>query len=247
MALNIDVEAAPARKSLSREIYETLETAITTGRLVPGTRLGDDEIATAFSVSRSPAREALAELQRIGFAERTPNRDRRVTVPTDTFVSDTFDVWTLLESERLYEASLACPPENLKIIDSLVAQLEHMSTDDEAASHALLARFHAALRVDCHNRQLQRVGDDWSKYIVWFRSLYFGYTVEDARDALDEHRLIVACFKRREREGLFTALRAHMAWQRDRILAGWSASPAVGFLADGGVVDVDIASIVTSQ
>jgi len=104
--LKLDTGSLPPRKNLSRAIYESLETAIVQGRLQPGTRLAEDRLSTRFGVSRSPVREAISELERVGLAERGTMRDRRVSVPSEAFIVDCFDVWVLLESERLYESSL---------------------------------------------------------------------------------------------------------------------------------------------
>lgn len=219
------------RKSLSRQLYETLEEAIIEGRLQPGTRLGEDAVAAAFGVSRSPAREAIVELERNGFAERVSTRDRRITVPTAAFITDCFDVWALLESERLYESSRQADDAALRAIDRLLQDMEALhSIGDHAALERLLPEFHASLQRECRNRQLQRVSADWHKYVRWFRQLYFRNSTdrepEATEEALSHHRQIVEAFRRRDREALLRVIRTHIAWQCERVLAGWRASPA---------------------
>ncbi|MDX3907420.1 MAG: GntR family transcriptional regulator [Pigmentiphaga sp.] len=219
--LKIDTTRLAARKSLSREIYESLETAIVEARILPGTRLAEDVLSETFGVSRSPVREAISELQRVGFAERAAARDRRVTVPTEQFIIDCFDVWILLESERLYESSLRSSPAAIKKIRQLLEQLGQSSEPDSP----LLHEFHAALRADCRNQQLQRVGDDWSKYVRWLRNLYFTYD-PSLGNAQEEHRRLVELYEARQRDQLTEALRRHVSWQRDRIVEQWRRSQA---------------------
>ena len=236
------------RKSLSRQVYETLEQAIIDGRIAPGSRLGEDALAGAFSVSRSPAREAIVELERIGFAERVAVRDRRVTVPTAAFIVDVFEVWALLESERLHEASRNATDASLRELDRIVETLEglHRARDREALDR-LMPAFHAALQDGCRNRQLQRVAGDWHKYVCWVRNLYFDAAVrssdpvEAAERAMEDHRQIVAAFRRRDREALLEVTRRHIEWQRDRIIAGWRASSAAELASSSRTVDFAIA------
>src|SRR5919197_2752025 len=100
------------RKNLSDQVYEILEKRILVGDMLPGTRLAEEAIADEFGVSRSPVREAIAELERIGLAERSGVRDRRVVVPSAKFISDTYDTWSILEVGRCYLSSLAASPED---------------------------------------------------------------------------------------------------------------------------------------
>lgn len=214
--LKLDTGTLPPRKNLSREIYESLETAIIQGRLQPGTRLAEDVLSSRFGVSRSPVREAISELERVGLAERGTMRDRRVSVPTEAFIADCFDVWVLLESERLYESSLRSDADAIRRIEALLHRLEQSPTPESPVLHA----FHEALRADCRNQQLQRVANDWSKYVTWLRSLYFTYDPGQG-NAQEEHRQLVRLYKARDRDGLTQALRRHISWQRDAILDGW--------------------------
>jgi len=231
------------RKSLARQLYETLEDAIVEGRLQPGTRLGEDAVAAAFSVSRSPAREAIVELEHKGFAERISPRDRRVTVPTAALITDSFDVWALLESERLYEACRQASDETLRNIDQLYLQMEALHKDgDHAGVEALLPAFHESLQSGCRNQQLLRVNADWHKYVRWFRTLYINRehpmtTPDTAGEPLADHRQIVEAFRRRDREALLRVMHKHIAWYCERVLAGWRASPAADIDSSSRLLD----------
>lgn len=241
----LNLDTGLVRKSLARQLYESLEDAIIQGRLQPGTRLGEDAVAATFAVSRSPAREAIVELERNGLAERVSPRDRRVTVPTAAFITDSFDVWALLESERLYEASRYATDEALRAIDRLYLDMEALhDAGDQAAIERLLPEFHESLQRECRNRQLQRVSADWHKYIRWFRKLYFRYEEhgepEAAREALADHRQIVEAFRRRDREGLLRVIRKHIAWQCEHVLAGWRASPASDIASSARMLDFEL-------
>jgi DNA-binding GntR family transcriptional regulator len=58
-------------QSLARELYEHLRTAIINGSLRPNERLVESQLASSYSVSRTPVREALHRLAVDGLVEET--------------------------------------------------------------------------------------------------------------------------------------------------------------------------------
>jgi DNA-binding GntR family transcriptional regulator len=74
---------------LGDEVYRALGEAILDGTLPPGERLRDHEMAERLGVSRTPVREALQRLERIGLVEVSPHRYTRVSVPDDKLIRDT--------------------------------------------------------------------------------------------------------------------------------------------------------------
>ncbi len=97
------------KKSLSEQVFAVLESRIVNGALRPGSRLAEEAIAEEFGISRSPVREAIFELERVGLAERLGPRVRRVVTPTIEFISEIFDTWCILEIGRTYLSCIAAP------------------------------------------------------------------------------------------------------------------------------------------
>ncbi|MFD4957917.1 GntR family transcriptional regulator [Microbacterium sp. NPDC058389] len=71
----------PRGAVLGDEVYARLGEAILDGRLAPGERLRDHELAEWLGVSRTPVREALQRLERVGLVEVSPHRYTRVSQP----------------------------------------------------------------------------------------------------------------------------------------------------------------------
>ncbi|MDQ1123912.1 GntR family transcriptional regulator [Microbacterium trichothecenolyticum] len=69
--------------ALVDEAYTALGEAIVDGRLQPGDRLRDVELAELMGISRTPVREALQKLERIGLVEVAANRYTRVAALSD--------------------------------------------------------------------------------------------------------------------------------------------------------------------
>ena len=213
------------KQSLASQVFEELRNAIVSGRLKPGTRIGEEAVAATYSVSRSPAREAIFELERIGLAERAPTRDRRVTVPTKKFISDTFEVWNLIEGERLSQASTVATNDLIKRLDQSVERMATLTEKQDVESLRLeMSEFHKMLQGACPNKQLQRIGKDWYLYIEWLRNLFFDYYDHGSIKGVEHHREIVRCFELKDREGLKKIVEDHLNWHRDRILAAWKTS-----------------------
>jgi DNA-binding GntR family transcriptional regulator len=95
------------RKTLSSQLYEILEGKVLNGELVPGTRLSEEAIAETFKVSRSPAREALIDLEKFGLAVRVGARDRMITIPTREMIAAKFDLWWIIDAGRTYLSALS--------------------------------------------------------------------------------------------------------------------------------------------
>jgi len=74
--------------ALVEEAYSALGEAIVDGRLQPGDRLRDVELAELMGISRTPVREALQKLERIGLVEVAANRYTRVSQLTDRARTD---------------------------------------------------------------------------------------------------------------------------------------------------------------
>jgi DNA-binding GntR family transcriptional regulator len=212
------------RKSLARQVAETLQQRIVEGKIPPGTRLRAETIASAFSVSRSPVREALADLESKGLTEQLPNRDRRVAVPTEKFISDTFEVLVVLESARFHAASLVATPATIQRAMDLLNRMDALGAADDRIGQTQTSReFHRLLMDGCQNVQLSRVTEDWYLYVTWFRNLYSDHHNETP-EAAAQHYRIVECFSRRDRQGLMDALRVHIEAHRDSILRSWRTS-----------------------
>ncbi|WP_083513453.1 GntR family transcriptional regulator [Curtobacterium luteum] len=83
-------QPAAERKLLRDTVQDKIRDAIMDGTLEPGERLNDDDLIAWLGVSRTPIREALAELSRSGLIEMAPNRYTRVAAPTKDELLDAY-------------------------------------------------------------------------------------------------------------------------------------------------------------
>ena len=76
---------------LPDQVFERIGAAIIDGRFAPGERMKDAELASALGISRTPVREAIQRLTRIGLVEVVASRYTRVTTPTPELVRHTLE------------------------------------------------------------------------------------------------------------------------------------------------------------
>lgn len=119
----------PRGTVLGDEVYSRVGEAILDGRLAPGERLRDQELAEWLGVSRTPVREALQRLARTGLVEVSPNRYTRVSIPDPALLKETHEFAILMLGNIVRLAVVRCTDDELA---ALVEQLD----DVIAASRA---------------------------------------------------------------------------------------------------------------
>ena len=71
--------------SLTEQVYRSLRESIADGRLEPGSKITERQLAAALDVSPTPVREALGKLEHEGLVERVgPRRLQIVDHPAET-------------------------------------------------------------------------------------------------------------------------------------------------------------------
>jgi DNA-binding GntR family transcriptional regulator len=118
---------------------QSLRDEILSGALESGARLGEAELASRLSVSRTPIREALSRLAAEGLVEIQPNRGARVATWTPEQLREIFELRLRLEP---YAVRLAVPALTADQLDELDALATGMLTADRDAIVDLNRRFH---------------------------------------------------------------------------------------------------------
>lgn len=213
------------RTSLKQQIYDYIEEQIINGSIQPGTKLGEEAIANQFGISRSPVREAVAELERAGFAERQGPRDRCVTVPNEKFIQDIYDVVAILEVGRAYLSSIQAMPQDHERLSSLLREME-AEQDNPERYRKLSDGFHSLVAQRCENQRLQSMIEHLNKYVRWFHSLYYDYHKGKDESMLREHKEILKYYAKKDLVGLTRIMQKHIAHQRDLVIEHWRKSTA---------------------
>src|SRR5580692_7263976 len=97
--LAVDPLASPA--SFKRQAYTALKNAIASMDVYASSdeiRLDERRLANQFGISRTPVREAMAQLEREGFVRAVPRRGLYVVRKTKREVIELITAWAALES-----------------------------------------------------------------------------------------------------------------------------------------------------
>ncbi|MFG2118679.1 GntR family transcriptional regulator [Streptomyces sp. NPDC048710] len=173
--------------AVRERVLATLRQDIIAGRLGPGERLVERELAERFGVSRVPVREAIRALVAEGFVLFESARRTVVRRLTPTDVKELFE---LREALEVYAAGLAAArvtPETLAELRGLLAEAATATKEgDGEAITDINTRFHDRILamagnsllisvmepVDGRLRWLTRQNEEWPQLLDEHRELY---------------------------------------------------------------------------
>lgn len=171
---------------IARQVVES----ILAQKLAPGERLGEQDLADLFKVSRTLVREALMQLQARGFVEVRPRRGWYVVEPSVDDARDAFSARRIIESGILAEAGL---PLQRAVVTRLRAHIDEERQAIEGADAAtrafLLADFHVCLADAMGHRSLCGILRDLTARTTLAASLY--QSQHDASESCADHGAIV--------------------------------------------------------
>jgi DNA-binding GntR family transcriptional regulator len=193
--------------SRGTQVYQSLIGLIRSGRLTPGMRMREGEIAELLGVSRTPVREALARLQARGLVDYGSGGMAIVELSRPR-IMELYAMRAVLEG-----AAARFAAENASAGD--LATLEHVSRlfvgyeGDARGLAALNAHFHRALYEAAHNSYLSRMLDDLNDSLALLPNTTF--SVEGRRQAAtEEHDRILKAVLARKADRAEAEARRHI-------------------------------------
>lgn len=181
-------------------IYGELRDLIVSGRLAPGSRIVEQEVAARFKVSRTPVRSALTRLQREGYVVSSPRlRHARPQVAPLT-KRDAEEVLALLGAleGQAARAAAALPPQQrqslVRGLRLLNRRLQSISLGPEANARSLGAAdaaFHAAITQAAAGPRLQALLAVLRPQADRYARLYNLLLVARIKQSVAEHKAII--------------------------------------------------------
>lgn len=144
--MRIDLEARRRGAPASTQVYEALRDAIVEAELEPGQRLSENELADRLGVSRTPVREALAQLRDERLVAIVPQLGTFVTLIDPDAVNDALFIREALECSAIRLAAERAEPSELEALQANLAAQERARADgDHDAFDALDQSLHQTL------------------------------------------------------------------------------------------------------
>jgi DNA-binding GntR family transcriptional regulator len=202
------------------EIAQRVVESILAQKLAPGERLGEQELADLFGVSRTLVREALMQLQARGFVEVRTRKGWYVVEPSVEEARDAFAARRAVEAGLLRQADGQLEG---KPLQAAVRRLRQHVKEEQAAIDGadaatrafLLADFHVCLAECLGHRLLSDMLRDLTARTTLVASLY--QSTHDARQSCADHVLIVAAIEQGELERAATLMLAHIGNVEDAL------------------------------
>lgn len=147
--------ADPSPEGDEAIIHERLRTTILAGRLPPGTRLPEAELAHAFAVGRSQVRSVLQRLAWDGLVELARNRGAAIKTPGVREAREVFEARRVIERVTTEIAARTILTHHLAALRRQVAAQERALLEGDRQRAVLEAReFHRRLSGLAHNQAL---------------------------------------------------------------------------------------------
>jgi DNA-binding GntR family transcriptional regulator len=206
---------APVDSSvLSAQVMKAITEGLLDGRLRPGDRLVEADLADLLGVSRSPIREALTELTKSGLIVREPRKGCRIRDWTRKDLENLYGVRLLLEG---YAARLAAPnidsKSSLEFKKIIASMRQAANRNDYLAMIDLDLFFHETMWRLSGNSLLEEVLHDLSQQFRLFLTMNWKFH-GGLGDVADNHLDLLNALMSGDHEKLDGAMRRHVVVEK---------------------------------
>lgn len=216
---------SPRKRARPQQVYERLRELIIDGRLAPGTRIVETDVAERLGVSRTPVRGALQRLQQEGYVVDSPTlQQTRPTVAplTSDDARELFMLVGALEGLAAFRLASASPPERSAVAVSLTeindafAIAAAASRPDHSRIFELDNRFHLGYMQAAGPRVLAlhaTVKPQAQRY----ERLYVSMLTAELHRSVTEHRAIVRSIRSGNAQGAQAAVETNWRNAAERL------------------------------
>ena len=197
---------------------ELIREAIVDGRLAPGQRLKEEELARELGISRTPVREALLVLQSEGLVAAEPNRGATVRAHDAEDLDDLYQLRALLEG---YAARRAATRITNDALEELRASCERFAVLVDAGELREIVRenglFHDTILEAADSQRLRGMVRKVVELPLVYKS-YIWYSPDQMRISAHYHRQITTALEARDSERAELIMKEHVYEARDLLV-----------------------------
>lgn len=187
-------------KPLRELVFESLREAIITGKLSPGERLMEIQMADEMGVSRTPVREAIRKLELEGLVVMLPRKGAYVAGLSLKDITDVFEIRGALEGLAAELAAERITDEELEGLERYLVKIsEESETGDLGKVVETDTDFHSLIYSASRNQRLSQIINNLREQIQRFRKTSLAYPGR-MKVAVEEHRKMVEAISARDGE-----------------------------------------------
>jgi DNA-binding GntR family transcriptional regulator len=219
-------DAAPARGDRPQQVYLQLRTLIIQGKLAPGSRIIETDIAERLGVSRTPVREALQRLQQEGyvFGAPLPHQSRLTVAPlTKKDVRELLNIVGTLEGLAAFGAAERSTGERT----ALAKELRGLNVEFRRAAEAQATdhnrvydfddAFHQRLVEAGAGARLRTLHEAVKPQAERYIRMYISLLVGDVKPSVDEHDVIIRAIRDGDTEAAQHAVQTNWRHAAERL------------------------------
>ena len=211
---------------------ELIREAIVDGRLDPGRRLKEEELARELGISRTPVREALLMLQAEGLVVAIPNRGAMVRVHSPEDLDDLYQLRALLEGYAARRAATRISPDQVEELRGSCDRFDALSPENELRE---LVRenlsFHSSIIDAAGSARLTSMVRRVIELPLVYKS-YIWYSPDQKQISVHYHRQIVTALAARDSERAELIMKEHVFEARDLLVSNLREHPYTAPVGD---------------
>lgn len=203
--------------------YAAIRTSIRMGRILPGARLHEAELAAQLGTSKTPVREALGRLVAEGLATATAGGKSAiyVTVLTNQEIIDLYEARGIIEPPLARMAAVRASADGIETLRGLVESFASALRDDDVYSLMQLdSRIHETIAAIAGNRALAQARErlDNSIAIARVTSVQNSH-YKTSELALREHSQLCEAIAAHDAATAERRMEEHISRRRDGLIA----------------------------
>lgn len=204
---------APRYRTATEYVEATLKAAILSGALAPGTPLRQEELASAFAMSRMPIREALRQLEAQALVDFEPHKGAVVVQITLLESLDNYAIRSALEPQALKLSLPHLTAADFEIAEDILQEID--GEGDVGRMGELNRRFHMTLYAQAGMPRLIALTEQ--HLAAADRHLRFHLAASGEMGQAEHRSLLAACRRGNEAEAVEILLAHHRrAMERTR-------------------------------
>ncbi len=216
----LDIRPIEEVQSLKSRTYDALKAAMGAMKIYDTDaelRLDERALSLQFGVSRTPLREALAQLEQEGLVRIAPRRGIFIVRKTKAEILEMITVWAALESMAARLATEVATDEEIAGLHGLVDTFDNADLDDHMGEYSdANIRFHAAIIALSGCRLISEITNGLFTHVRAIRQRTIAER-DRARRSIIDHKEIVEALEARNGERAERLVREHTLKLRDHV------------------------------
>jgi DNA-binding GntR family transcriptional regulator len=206
-------------RNASTAASELIRAAIVDGRLKPGQRLKEEELAQELGISRTPVREALLILQSEGLVDSMPNRGATVRAYAIDDLDEMYQLRAVLEGYAARRAAVRVSEEEIERLRGSCERFDRLRLEDDLLD--LVKEnivFHDTILAAAASERLAKLVHGVIQIPLVYKS-YYWYSPEQKLISEHYHRQLTIALAARDEERAELIMKEHVLEARDFLVA----------------------------